>query len=40
LTAQEKKDGWELLFDGKTTNGWRKFKSDGIGNSWQVQDGV
>ena len=22
LTEQEKKDGWELLFDGKTTRGW------------------
>ena len=25
LTKQEIADGWQLLFDGKTTNGWHKF---------------
>jgi len=40
LTAKEKSEGWELLFDGKTTNGWRKFKSDKIGNAWKVKDGA
>ena len=40
LTAAEKKAGWTLLFDGKTTNGWRGFKQARIGPGWKVQDGV
>ncbi|MEM8527769.1 MAG: family 16 glycoside hydrolase [Bacteroidota bacterium] len=40
LTDAEKAAGWKLLFDGKTTDGWHKFKEEGIGKSWQVQDGA
>jgi cytochrome c len=40
LTASEKKDGWKLLFDGKSTSGWRKFNSDKIGAAWKAQDGA
>ena len=40
LTGKEKKEGWVLLFDGKTTNGWRNFKSDKIGKAWRVSDGA
>lgn len=39
LTDQEKKDGWKLLFDGKTTNGWRNYKKPGI-SGWTVKDGL
>src|SRR6266436_7445225 len=35
LTAQEKKEGWQLLFDGKTMNGWRTYKNKPT-NSWEV----
>lgn len=28
LTAQEQSDGWRLLFDGKTTAGWRNAHAD------------
>lgn len=39
LTKKEKTEGWELLFDGKTTNGWRNYgKSDMSG--WKVINGV
>ena len=40
LTASEKALGWQLLFDGKTTNGWRNFKKEGIGSSWKVENGA
>jgi hypothetical protein len=41
LTAQELADGWKLLWDGKTTTGWRSPKSDSFPDkSWQIQDGV
>ncbi|HEY0655420.1 MAG TPA: family 16 glycoside hydrolase [Chryseosolibacter sp.] len=39
LSEKEKADGWKLLFDGKTTSGWRNFKSDKIGAAWKVKDG-
>jgi hypothetical protein len=38
LTEAEIADGWRLLFDGKTTAGWRVFKSDTI-RGWEVKDG-
>ena len=31
LTAQEKAQGWQLLFDGKTMNGWHSAASAGQG---------
>lgn len=40
LTDAEKAAGWKLLFDGKTTNGWRNFKKQNISRGWQVSDGA
>jgi hypothetical protein len=40
LTADEKAKGWKLLFDGKTTNGWRGFKQQTPPQGWQVVDGA
>ncbi len=40
LTASEKAAGWELLFDGKTTKGWRNYRKKTIGSSWKVQNGA
>lgn len=39
LTTAEAISGWRLLFDGKTTDGWRNYRKDGISDGWQVVDG-
>jgi hypothetical protein len=39
LSSSEMEEGWQLLFDGKTTNGWRSYLSDGI-TGWEVEDGT
>jgi len=40
LTQAEKDDGWVLLFDGKTSEGWRGYKKDYFPSAWQVVDGT
>ena len=40
LTETEKKAGWKLLFDGKTTTGWRGYKMDKMPPGWSVIDGA
>ena len=40
LTAEEKAAGWELLFDGSTLDGWKRFNHDTIGPLWSVKDGM
>ncbi|MDF1744106.1 MAG: PQQ-dependent sugar dehydrogenase [Gimesia sp.] len=40
LSTAEQRSGWKLLFDGKTTNGWRNFKKDSISDGWTIKDGV
>lgn len=40
LTAEEAKAGWKLLFDGKTTAGWRGFKQPSMPAGWQAVDGA
>jgi hypothetical protein len=41
LTAAEKSAGWTLLFDGKTTTGWRVYNKKGAAiNGWTVVDGT
>jgi hypothetical protein len=40
LTSREKAEGWRLLFDGKTTTGWRAFKGTSFpADKWTVADG-
>jgi hypothetical protein len=41
LTTQEQAAGWQLLWDGKTTTGWRSVKSENFpAQGWTIHDGV
>lgn len=40
LTVDEKKSGWEMMWDGKTTNGWRGAKLEEFPDKgWVIEDG-
>ena len=41
LTESEKAAGWQLLWDGKTSAGWRNVKSDTFpAKQWEMADGI
>ncbi len=40
LSAQEKKEGWKLLFDGHDLKGWHRYNGKGVPASWKVEQGV
>lgn len=41
LTRKEKKQGWKLMFDGKTTNGWRGYNKTGFPEKgWDISEGA
>lgn len=40
LSASEQKQGWKLLFDGQSPNGWRNYRSKTINPQWKVVDGT
>ncbi|MDR1860995.1 MAG: DUF1080 domain-containing protein [Bacteroidales bacterium] len=39
LSEKEKKEGYVLLFDGTTLNGWRGYRKDAPPAAWSVVDG-
>ena len=41
LSKEKQKEGWKLLFDGKTTSGWHTYNKPGrIGRKWVVKNGA
>lgn len=41
LSEWERANGWQLLWDGKTTNGWRSAKGDNFpAQGWRIEDGL
>ncbi len=41
LTSYEKQDGWKLLFDGKTNQGWKgAYKNSFPEKGWVIHDGI
>jgi len=39
LTAEEKMEGWTMLFNGKTTKGWHRYGGGKIDSVWKVREG-
>ena len=41
LSASEKADGWQLLWDGKTKDGWKSAKGEAFPEKgWAIKDGI
>ena len=40
LSEAEKAEGWVLLFDGQSKNGWHVWQAKSDGSSWKVADGT
>lgn len=40
LTAAEKADGWTLMFDGTSLNGWRGYKTEKPSGGWRADNGT
>lgn len=38
LTKEEKADGWQLLYDGESTDGWRGYNKDHFPTGWIIAE--
>ena len=39
-TTPVMQDGWQILFDGKTTNGWHTYGKIAVNERWKIADGA
>lgn len=40
LSEAERRSGWQMLFDGRSTDGWRNYKSESVSTGWEIVDGA
>ncbi|RIV23551.1 DUF1080 domain-containing protein [Fibrisoma montanum] len=40
LSAQERQQGWKLLFNGKDLTGWHAYLGKGVGKAWRIEQGA
>ena len=40
LTEEERKDGWQLLFNGTSTEGWHNYGGGAVGYAWKISEGT
>lgn len=40
LTEAEVEDGWILLFDGESTDGWRGYQKENFPKAWNIDEGA
>lgn len=40
LTEAERREGWQLLFDGRSLDNWRGFQRDSVPAGWTVENGA
>lgn len=40
LTDEEQKEGWKLLFDGTSNDGWHNYGGGAVGYAWSISEGT
>lgn len=40
LSSTEQEEGWILMFDGESSEGWRGYNSGSFPDAWQIEDGA